>query len=176
MYTGLNWVNRIFVMVALAAGPSVCQGTNLPDVISLDSLVKLYDKVEFNHGEHIKLLKDCAGCHHHTTGNLVEDPNCVRCHKNSSETSIVACKGCHAAQPFLAEGLNKKHADNKLYHQDKPGLKGAYHLNCMGCHAKMGGPTGCRDCHAMNRTGEALYSTGSFAPKRIQGKATHKGH
>ena len=74
MYTGLNWVKRIIVMVALAAVPLVCQAKNLPDVISLDSLVKLYDKVEFNHAKHIESLKDCAGCHHHTTGNLVEDP------------------------------------------------------------------------------------------------------
>ncbi len=173
MYTGLNWVKRIIVMVALAAVPLVCQAKNLPDVISLDSLVKLYDKVEFNHAKHIESLKDCAGCHHHTTGNLVEDPNCVRCHQNSSENPVVACRGCHSAQPFSAESLKDKQADSKLYHQDKPGLKGAYHLSCMGCHTKMGGPTGCGDCHQMTKTGEALYNSGSFAPRKTQGKVVH---
>ncbi|WP_243370504.1 cytochrome c3 family protein [Geotalea sp. SG265] len=170
MDTGFNWVKPMLLMIALAAIPSVSLGAGLPDRIALDSLKNLYDSVQFNHAGHIRLLKDCAGCHHHTTGNLVEDANCVRCHQNSSETKVVACRGCHAAQPFSAEAQRKKQAEMKLYHQDKPGLKGAYHLNCMGCHQKMGGPTGCKDCHPMNKTGEALYNTGSFAPKKT-GKA-----
>lgn len=174
MYTGLKSIKTFIFMVALGAIPYICQGADLPDMISLNSLVKNYDGVEFNHAEHIRLLKDCAGCHHHTTGNLVEDANCVRCHQNSSGTKVVACRGCHSAQPFSAEALKEKRANLKLYHQDKPGLKGAYHLNCMGCHEKMGGPTGCRDCHRMNRTGEALYNSGSFTPKKT-GKVA-KGH
>lgn len=175
MYKGMNRLGRMIVIGVLAAVPTVCQAGDLPDVIALDSLVQLYDKVEFDHAAHIKALKDCAGCHHHTTGGLVEDANCVRCHQNSSKTQTVACRGCHSAQPFSAEALKAKQADSKLYHQDKPGLKGAYHLGCMGCHKKMGAPTGCRDCHQMNRHGEALYNSGSAAPRKT-GKAAHKGH
>jgi hypothetical protein len=174
MDKGFNRFKTLIFMMALAASPSISPGAVLPDQIALDSLENLYDGVQFNHAGHIRLLKDCAGCHHHTTGSLVEDANCVRCHQNSSETKVVACRGCHGAQPFSAEALREKRANLKLYHQDKPGLKGAYHLNCMGCHQKMGGPTGCQDCHPLNKTGEALYNAGSFTPKKT-GKAA-KGH
>lgn len=173
MYTGPRWVKTLIILAALVASPGLGQGAAMPDTITLDSLENLYDGVRFNHAGHIRLLKDCAGCHHHTTGTLVEDANCARCHRNSSETKVVACRGCHAPQPFSATALKEKRANPKLYHQDKPGLKGAYHLNCMGCHQKMGGPTGCRDCHAMNKTGEALYNSGSFAPKK-SGKEAKK--
>ncbi len=173
MYAVRNWLIGV-VVVALASAPSICRGKNIPDSIALDSLVQLYDKVTFDHAKHIALVKDCAECHHHTTGTLVEDSNCVRCHKNSNETKIVACKGCHAAQPFSAATLREKESNRKLYHQDKPGLKGAYHQNCMGCHAKSGGPTGCKDCHPLKKVGEAFYNTGEFAPK-AQGTGKH-GH
>lgn len=174
MHTGLNTIRNLILIVALVAAPSLGRGANLPDTIALDSLAKLYDNVQFNHGKHIQLLKDCAGCHHHTTGNLVEDQNCVRCHQNSSPTKVVACRGCHAAQPYSAQALKEKAANLKLYHQDKPGLKGAYHMSCMGCHEKMGGPTGCRDCHTLNKTGEAFYNSGSSSPRK-SGKVA-KGH
>ncbi|ABQ27805.1 hypothetical protein Gura_3652 [Geotalea uraniireducens Rf4] len=176
MYAMKNWLIGGILMLALSAVPPVCQGMNMPDSITLDSLVQLYDKVKFDHAKHINLIKDCAVCHHHTTGTLVEDPNCVRCHKNSSETKIVACKGCHSAQTFSAETLREKRQGTKLYHQDKPGLKGAYHLNCMGCHTKMGGPTGCLDCHKRNKAGDALYNSGKSAPKKAQGNAAGHGH
>jgi class III cytochrome C family protein len=174
MYAKKNWLIGGILMLALSAVPPVCRGMNMPDSIALDSLVQLYDKVKFDHARHINLIKDCAECHHHTTGTLVENPNCIRCHKNSSETTVVACKGCHLAQPFSAETVSEK--NNKLYHQDKPGLKGAYHQNCMGCHTKMGGPTGCLDCHPRNKAGDALYNSGANAPKKPQKHAARHGH
>lgn len=176
MYTSRNWLSGAILALVMIIAPAVCRGNNIPDIITLDSLAQFYDKVDFNHALHINVLKDCAGCHHHTTGNLVESKNCVRCHKNSSETAVVACRGCHAAQPFSAVALNEKHQEKHLYHQDKPGLKGAYHQSCMGCHTKMGAPTGCKDCHARNKNGEALFNAGSFAPQKASGKTAHKGH
>jgi len=145
----------------------------MPDSISLDALAQLYEKVKFNHAKHIRLVRDCAECHHHTTGTLTADANCVRCHKNSGATAVVACRGCHSAQTFSAEALREK--GKNIYHMDKLSLKGAYHQNCMGCHAKAGGPTGCQECHALKKAGEAFYNTGRFAPKHAAMNGKHGG-
>lgn len=174
MYAVRNWLIGGIMMMALTMAPPDGWAKSVPDSIKLDALEQLYDNVKFNHTKHIMLVKDCAECHHHTTGTLVEDKNCVRCHKNSGATANVACRGCHAIQPFSAEALRAK--NKNTYHTDKPGLKGAYHQNCMGCHSKMGGPTGCQDCHVLKKAGEAFYNTGSFAPKEASTTGKHGGH
>lgn len=174
MYAVRNWLIGGAVMLALAIAPADSRAKEVPNSINLDSLVRLYEKVRFDHAKHIQLVKDCAECHHHTTGTLVADPNCVRCHRNSGATKVVACRGCHSVQTFSAEALREK--GKNIYHQDKPSLKGAYHQNCLGCHSKTGGPTGCEDCHALNRTGQAFYNAGEYAPPKIEGKGKHGGH
>jgi hypothetical protein len=176
MYAVRNWLIGGAMVCALATSPSICRGTGVPDSIPLDSLAQYYEKVNFNHGKHINLIKDCAECHHHTTGTQVADKNCVRCHKLSEANKQVACKTCHAANPFSAEALQAKESNRWLYHQDKPGLKGAYHQSCIGCHAKGKGPTGCKGCHALNKAGEALYNSGEFAPKEAKGSGKHGSH
>ena len=54
--------------------------------------------------------------------------------------------------------------DPELFHIEKPGLKGAFHLNCVGCHQEMEGPTGCEECHTMSETGEKRFNTGRYTP------------
>jgi len=174
MYGVRSWLIGGTLMMALVAAPPDGTAKPVPDSIKLDALENLYDSVKFNHSKHIMLVKDCAECHHHTTGTLVEDKNCVRCHKNSGATTTVACRGCHILQPFSAQAMREK--NKNAYHSDKPGLKGAYHQNCMGCHAKTGGPTGCQDCHPLKKTGEAFYNTGGYAPKQTADKGKHGGH
>jgi DnaJ-class molecular chaperone len=62
----------------------------------------------------------CQGCHHHSP--VGETPP--------------YCGSCHGA-PFDPEK------------PEMPGLYGAYHQQCIGCHQEMGiGATGCNDCHA----------------------------
>ncbi len=174
MYAVRNWLIGGVVMMALTTAPAAGRAATVPDSINLDSMVQLYEKVKFNHTKHIMLVKDCGDCHHHTTGTLVQDKNCVRCHKNSGATAVVACRGCHSIQTFSAAALREK--DKNLYHTDKPSLKGAYHQNCMGCHAKAGGPVGCQDCHALKKSGEAFYNAGEFAPKQARNAVKHGGH
>jgi hypothetical protein len=61
----------------------------------------------------------CAGCHHHSPVG----------------TRPPACRSCHAE---TADPLG-----------DRPGLKVAYHRQCVGCHIRMNVPQqGCADCHA----------------------------
>lgn len=145
---------------------SVCFGAGIPDQITINSIQKYYGPVSFNHAAHINMLKDCGLCHHHTTGAQVADPNCARCHKNSGAQAVVSCKGCHVAEPFTPEALKQQRDQQPpIYHRDKPGLKAAYHIGCMGCHQKMSGPTGCQDCHTRNDSGDSLFKAGKYAPK-----------
>lgn len=60
--------------------------------------------------------------------------NCKVCHHHHSEIERTpACRECHGL-PFKTLA--------------KPGLKGAYHRQCMNCHRDSGsGPLGCDDCH-----------------------------
>ena len=89
-----------------------------PEISTLNTLERIYEPVTFSHGAHVLFADECAACHHH-------------CEPGQTP----ACKECHGA-PFDPKNLNM------------PGLKGAYHLQCVGCHKEMGGPRGCTECHA----------------------------
>lgn len=176
MSTGLCRFVIGVVMSVLLAAPSIlpAQNTNMPDTVDLDSIKKLYGKVSFNHALHVTVADDCSRCHHHTTGTEVKNPKCASCHKNSGATTVVDCKGCHAAQPFSAAVVRSK--KKNAYHIDTLGLKGAYHQNCTGCHREMGGPTGCLDCHARNKKGDAFYHSGDRAPAKKSDAGKTAGH
>ncbi len=170
-----------YATLALAVGSlllwpepgSAMDAADAPETVEINSLAKLYSGVNFNHAMHTEIAT-CVECHHHTTGGEVSDPNCIRCHANSGEASTVTCKDCHSADRFSKDDL--KTLDNpQLYHIDKPGLKSAYHLNCVGCHQKTGGPTGCQDCHTMTEAGEKMFQTGKHAPTGNPGGG-HSGH
>jgi hypothetical protein len=150
----------------LCAGGSVAAATESgPKEITLDRLANLFDGVVFDHASHVDIAGDCATCHHHTTGDGPGGERCSRCHAQSPKNDVVACRGCHVADPFTAEQLEKQASDRYQYHIDQPELKAAYHWNCLGCHEDAGGPTGCEDCHPRNKTGEQFYHSGEFAPK-----------
>ncbi|HBA87063.1 MAG TPA: class III cytochrome C [Geobacter sp.] len=166
---------KLLILGALAIGAisvtSPATATAVPDSITLNQNGKLYQPFSFDHAQHILLIKECSDCHHHTTGTLVLDPNCARCHQNSSPTAVVSCKGCHSSTPFSPETLAEKRAHKERFHQDKMGLKGAMHENCIGCHKKMGtGPAGCQDCHPRNAKGDAFYSADRKGAKPAHAK------
>jgi len=146
--------------------------SDAPDEVEIDALSHLYEKITFAHKIHTDMLSDnCALCHHHTTGKVLEKSSCVKCHKNSSEATTVSCKDCHPKNRFEAQYLKEVSADLTRYHTDKPGLKAAYHLKCMGCHKTMGAPTGCQDCHKKNDAGESFFYSGKYAPKHTSKKS-----
>ncbi|BCS54393.1 hypothetical protein GSbR_40380 [Geobacter sp. SVR] len=163
------------LMILLMLVPAVCLGISIPDTITLNDKGTLYEPFPFNHAKHVRDAKECSDCHHHTTGTLVEDPNCVRCHRNSGEAKTVTCRGCHSRSPFSVASLKELSSNEKIYHRDKPGLKGAMHQACIGCHSKQAaGPVGCEDCHTRKKAGHALYNSGEFTPKTRT--ATGHGH
>lgn len=109
------------------SGPSGCTGCHNKknrklDTISLKTISNIYLPVTFSHGKHIDTISDCASCHHHSEGN-----------------STPACNVCHeTATIYKYKGPDRKTA---------LGLKGAYHVLCVGCHKKGNGPTKCGECH-----------------------------
>lgn len=137
---------------------------DFPDEVEINSLVNLYEGVVFDHAMHVDSTDNCSECHHHTTGTGITNEYCAKCHTGEEEMDSVACQDCHSADPVSAENLHKPQAKFK-YHDDQPNLKAAYHLNCIGCHKEVDGPTGCEDCHAKTEAGEKYYRSGAFAPK-----------
>jgi hypothetical protein len=136
---------------------SICVAAEMPDQVSLDSMSEMFEAAEFDHTMHTELGEDCSVCHHHTTGTGTTDERCVSCHGDSDAVAAVGCSDCHIADPFSAEQINQKSATIYKFHIDRPGLKAAYHWNCLGCHEVMDGPTGCQDCHARTPAGDAFY-------------------
>ncbi len=92
----------------------------VPEIVMIGGLSDLYHPVEFNHRLHAEMsLMDqgCSQCHHSTTGS-----------------TMLPCRDCHAVTPDQVS-LNQ------------PGLKGAYHRQCLDCHIEWSHSQGCETCH-----------------------------
>ncbi len=100
----------------------------VPEVIVIDQLSELYVPVVFPHGLHAQM------------GDLGE--GCGVCHHHGKEGEIVACQNCHAV-------------DTDPANLRQPGLKGAYHRQCLSCHREWSHDTACIFCHA-KRTAETV--------------------
>jgi hypothetical protein len=91
-----------------------------PDSMLLSELSQTYQPVHFNHKLHAGMaeMKDsCSTCHHY-----------------SPKGKIAPCKECHTAE-----------GDPNNLRQ--PGLKGAYHRQCLSCHREWSHDTKCVVCH-----------------------------
>jgi hypothetical protein len=111
---------------------------DIPETVTIKDLSNQYESVQMPHRKIVNALagniKDsnlaayfhadpgtlCQGCHHHSPVSSTP-PRCANCHGRTLD-----------AQTPL-----------------KPGIMGAYHLQCMGCHKAMGieKPAGCIECH-----------------------------
>jgi hypothetical protein len=126
--------------VVLASLPPF--SADFPEVVTIDGLAKKYGPAKLPHGKIVQALDKaarqiplatafhgkpdtlCAGCHHHTPAGARPPP----------------CRSCHA----LAGSEQT----------DQPGLRAAYHRQCMACHERLQKPLGCTGCHERDR-GEA---------------------
>ncbi len=131
------------------------EADDAPESVEIEQLTDLYGPVSFDHALHLEVA-ECTNCHHHTTGQPATESSCARCHNNTDGADAVSCSECHAEKRFSAEIIKQTSASDH-YHIDKPGLKGAYHLNCVGCHLESGGSTGCEDCHQMTDKGSKVF-------------------
>jgi len=126
-----------------------------PKSVTLDYLQELYKAVSFDHEIHSGMY-GCSSCHHHTAGTGTQNEACKKCHLLSRASADVSCSGCHHfKKPFALP--TRDHTED-IYHIDKPGLKGALHLQCLGCHRSDGGPTGCQECHDFTPAGRRRFA------------------
>jgi NADH pyrophosphatase NudC (nudix superfamily) len=142
-------------MTVLAGGPS--------SKMTIKVLEKIYDAAEFDHKQHTDAGYKCTECHHKSVGKKVttscndchddpekpvakkdfvhedhyKDEDCSSCHDYKSQKDL-ACSSCHKVS----------------YDKKNPaviGLKGALHMQCMGCHKENGVKNDCVACHAKKK-------------------------
>ena len=132
-------------VIALMTRPHVT-GTvaaeDIPEIVEVATLVDKYEPAKMPHrrivGKMVAGIGDsrlagyfhrtpgtvCQGCHHNSPA-AVKPPKCASCHSRSNSLDVVAI--------------------------DRPGLQGAYHQQCMGCHDAMGiekpSKNDCIGCH-----------------------------
>lgn len=123
-------------------------------VTSSEVLGDLYGDVLFRHKYHAQIVKDCTVCHHyfelHYNDQVIPADKCDSCHaseKFDSMSKNLPCDACH--DPDATPDIRNV-ADNEGSFLLIPGLKAAYHRNCLDCHNNMGGPIGCGECHLAN--------------------------
>lgn len=143
------------MLCCCAVGSLAISKDEVPVSVTIDHLQELYTAVDFDHQMHAENYT-CNSCHHHTTGDGPENETCAKCHADSGAVHEVSCSGCHQQKGTAPSSL-AKHPESNVYHIDKPAIKGAFHLQCLGCHQTDDGPTGCQDCHAFTPKGRQRF-------------------
>lgn len=112
---------------------------DIPEKIVIDDLVDKFEASEFPHRKIVESMwkrikdNDLAGAFHTSKGTF-----CQGCHHNSpASLTPPRCASCHGPAFEGKDG--------------RPGLKAAFHQQCIGCHKsmKLEKPvaTACADCH-----------------------------
>lgn len=110
---------------------------DIPETITIGDHAEDYQPAKFPHRKIVKTLfeftrkNQLAAYFHADKGTL-----CQGCHHNAPiSKKPPRCGNCHG-KPFKESDIRK------------PGIIGAYHIQCMECHTDMGiEKTGCTDCH-----------------------------
>ena len=112
---------------------------DIPDSVTIGVLSDKYEPVRFPHRQVLdKLMEHVAESKIATYFHGHEDVVCQGCHHHSPiGVQPPLCESCHG-EPFNEADLFK------------PGLLGAYHRQCLGCHQTMEieEPQDCEGCHA----------------------------
>ncbi|MGB5156691.1 cytochrome c3 family protein [Desulfobacterium sp. N47] len=111
---------------------------DVPEKVIIKNLSDKYEEVVFPHRRIVNALV-----------NNIKD-NKLAQYFHSKDGTI--CQSCHHNSPISKKPPNCGNCHGKVFDQKnplRPGLKGAYHLQCLGCHKEMGikKPAGCTDCH-----------------------------
>ena len=112
----------------------------MPEEVTLGGLKDQYEANKFNHKDHMELLMGTVD-DNKLASAFHTDPStlCAGCHHNSPPSkNPPKCSSCHGKTP------------NPRF-PERPTLKAAYHLLCMGCHDRMlvtpAEKTDCTACH-----------------------------
>lgn len=101
---------------------------DLEEKIVISSLENIYLPVTFSHKSHAEMGQmgeGCSLCHHYSP----------------AEEIAPACENCHDP-------------DVDAEHIDQPGLKGAYHRQCIFCHIEWSNENDCEVCHLVKGSTE----------------------
>ena len=117
-------------------------GDKIPETVTIGHLANQFEPAAFPHGKVVNALIDktrksrLAGYFHRQEGTL-----CQGCHHNSpAAEKPPECSNCHGQAIEGGDAF-------------KPGLAGAYHQQCIGCHTTMGiDKPAARDCNACHVT------------------------
>ncbi len=124
-------------LVDLRLDPLPIPSDDYPETVVIEFLVDTYEASTLPHAKIVGKLDEMiresklAGRFHADTETL-----CGGCHHHSPVgTRPPPCRACHSGEAEAA--------------RDRPGLKVAYHRQCIGCHVAMNiQKQGCTDCHA----------------------------
>lgn len=112
---------------------------DIPEKVTIGSLSKEYEPSVLPHRAIVATLlkkqadSQLAGVFHPDKGTL-----CQGCHHNSPPSKTPPrCVSCHGASVQAVDG--------------RPGLKAAYHLQCMTCHAAMNQKPLANDCNSCHK-------------------------
>jgi hypothetical protein len=118
--------------------PLPAYGDDFPNKYKIDVLAKEYKPSILPHGKIVTALDRAIGK--------------SRLARQFHGRTEVTCAGCHHRSPLgkRPSTCRSCHAPRGHATRDKPGLRAAYHRQCMGCHQRMGltKKLGCTDCHA----------------------------
>jgi len=111
---------------------------DIPERVTINRLSSQYEPVDFPHKKVVTALIE----------NMKDDK--LASYFHNREGTI--CQGCHHYSPRSSRPPNCGNCHVKLWDQDnpsKPGILGAYHQQCLGCHTamKIEKPIGCTECH-----------------------------
>ncbi len=115
-------------------GPGAQPSADLgPEIVMLDQVRGCYGTVRFEHLLHAQMSNMSGGCVncHHDADDKVEGAEPV----TMTGPVIRPCRTCHETTSVVVTG-------------DKPGLRGAYHRQCLGCHSDWAHENACGFCHA----------------------------
>ena len=112
-----------------------------PQIIKIDVLSQIYEPSIFTHKLHAEMAGMAGGC--------------VSCHHFNPPGRIAACRECHDA---TETGTNL----------DKPGLKGAYHRQCLNCHRQWSHRNECAVCHVEKGAPETQEEIAEKAVKDVK--------
>lgn len=124
------------------------QKIDVPKKVVIKELEDRYQPVEFPHRQILKTMKKkLADSKLADYFHPLEETLCQGCHHNSPASGTPPkCSSCHG-EPFNPKNLMM------------PGLKAAYHRQCMGCHDQMGiakpAKLDCIACHPEKKQQQA---------------------
>lgn len=107
--------------------PETIRTEDIPETVKIGSIAKEYEPSEFPHRKVVlKLMEGMKDNSLATAFHSGEVSMCQGCHHNSPKSlTPPRCGSCHAA-PFAESAPGR------------PGLKAAYHGQCISCHKEMG--------------------------------------